>query len=148
MYSLDTTKEKRNDSLDLYIYFDELKEILITESPKFGAQDLVANFGGHLGLFLGFSFLSLAEFLELFILVLIVLIGRSKRYYPKTTTASRNAEDLTGQIGDQHVDIQHLINRMKVFEQENIILKQEILETIKLEFEKIKRISPEFNEDH
>lgn len=49
------------------IYYDELKYTEISQKPKMSLLDVVSNFGGILGLFLGCSFLSLAEFLDLLI---------------------------------------------------------------------------------
>jgi hypothetical protein len=57
--------------LKLLIFYSEMKETVISESPKSQPQDLMASFGGTLGLFLGFSILTLAELFDLFIEILI-----------------------------------------------------------------------------
>ena len=41
----------------LYIYFDDLEYTLVSQRPKTELIDLIANVGGLLGLFTGFTFL-------------------------------------------------------------------------------------------
>ena len=47
----------------LSVYFRELKEMRITETPSYSDVTLLANFGGMLGLMTGMSALSLLEIL-------------------------------------------------------------------------------------
>jgi hypothetical protein len=47
------------------IFYDKLRETKIIENVKTQPIDLVSNLGGTLGLFLGFSFLSLIEIFEI-----------------------------------------------------------------------------------
>jgi len=56
--NLNTTKVKVN--------YRSLKYTLITEIEKYPLQDLISNVGGILGLFIGVSFVSLVEIIELF----------------------------------------------------------------------------------
>ena len=49
----------KEDFLFLRIYFEDSTETIISEDPKYKIADLVANLGGTIGLFTGFSFLSL-----------------------------------------------------------------------------------------
>ena len=53
------------EETDVYIYFGELKYTLISQQPKTILADLVSNVGGTLGLFLGMSFLSFIEIVEI-----------------------------------------------------------------------------------
>jgi hypothetical protein len=46
------------------VYFDDLKYTLIKQQPKIELFGLISNVGGTLGLFLGFSFISLLEIFE------------------------------------------------------------------------------------
>ena len=49
----------------VYIYFGDLRYTLISQQPKTILADLVSNVGGTLGLFLGMSFLSFIEIVEI-----------------------------------------------------------------------------------
>ncbi len=118
--------------MEIHVYFDELKETFISESPKFQVQDLVANFGGTLGLCLGASFLSLAEFLELLIEILIIVWNKCKRknlkiesgpsIHMKKSKASRQFEweDFNAKVGaleNENKQLQNmLIKSMKRIE--------------------------------
>ena len=57
-------------------YFHELKFTFISQQPKTGVVDLVSNIGGTLGLFLGISFLSSIEIIELIIEILFVIFKK------------------------------------------------------------------------
>ena len=46
------------------VYFEDLKYTLIKQQPKIELFGLISNVGGTLGLFLGFSFISLLELFE------------------------------------------------------------------------------------
>jgi len=48
----------------LRVYYDELKYTLIKQHPKIELFGLITNIGGTLGLFLGFSFISILEIIE------------------------------------------------------------------------------------
>jgi hypothetical protein len=65
--------------LSVFIYYSELKETVMREYPKYLVQDLIANFGGQLGVFLGASFLSFVEILELMIEISIIIYSKLKR---------------------------------------------------------------------
>jgi hypothetical protein len=75
------TKYERNNSFNVKIddyvvfgvYFDSLDYTLIDQIPKMNKLDLISNIGGNLGLFIGVSFLSFAEIIELFIEILFIL---------------------------------------------------------------------------
>ena len=57
----------------IIIYYSDLKYIYIKQEPKTLIADLVSNIGGTFGLFLGISFLSLIEFVEIIIETLSVI---------------------------------------------------------------------------
>jgi hypothetical protein len=46
------------------VYYDDLKYTLISQQPKIELFGLISNLGGILGLFIGFSFISLLEIIE------------------------------------------------------------------------------------
>jgi hypothetical protein len=50
----------------LRVYYDDLKFTLIRQQPKIELFGLISNIGGTLGLFIGFSFISLLELFEVF----------------------------------------------------------------------------------
>ena len=58
------------------VYYDHLAYTQISKEAKLETVDLVSGIGGLLGLFLGMSFLSFAEFIEMFIEILIIILGR------------------------------------------------------------------------
>jgi hypothetical protein len=47
------------------VYYKDLKYTLISQQPKIELFDLVSNLGGILGLFIGFTFISLLEIIEI-----------------------------------------------------------------------------------
>jgi hypothetical protein len=64
-----------NDLVYFTVYFEDSAYTSISEIPKMSFLDLIANIGGNLGLFIGISFLSFAEFIELLIEIFIILKG-------------------------------------------------------------------------
>ncbi|XP_063378688.1 pickpocket protein 28-like [Cydia fagiglandana] len=61
------------------MYFKESRFVSLRRSELFGATDFLANCGGLLGLFLGFSFLSLVELLYFFTLRLGCMFRRQSK---------------------------------------------------------------------
>ena len=62
--------------LSLNVYYDHLAYTHISKEAKLELVDLVSGIGGLLGLFLGMSFLSFVELIEMFIETLIIILGR------------------------------------------------------------------------
>ena len=71
--------EFRRSTIALNIFYDDLKYTEITEEIKTSLADLVSSLGGTLGLFLGMSFLSLVEFIEMFLEIIYVITVRGSR---------------------------------------------------------------------
>ena len=46
-------------------YYEDLKYTLISQQPKIELFGLISNLGGILGLFIGFTFISLLEIIEI-----------------------------------------------------------------------------------
>ena len=46
------------------VFYEESKHTLISQQPKIELFGLISNLGGILGLFIGFSFISLLEIIE------------------------------------------------------------------------------------
>jgi hypothetical protein len=59
--------------LILTFFYESLSYTVIDQIPKMNMLDLISNIGGNLGLFIGVSFLSFAEIIELFIEILFIL---------------------------------------------------------------------------
>lgn len=59
------------------VYFRELKYILIEQSPKTQFFDALSNFGGIMGIFIGASFLSFFEIIELFLEPIFILAEKN-----------------------------------------------------------------------
>ena len=74
------TADDLNDLVMFNVYYDELEYTNISQLPKMDFFDLVSNIGGNLGLFIGISFLSLAEIIELF-LETIYIFCEKKTFY-------------------------------------------------------------------
>lgn len=68
-----TQEDLRKTMIGFEVYYDELKYTKISEVEKVKVVDLIANIGGVLGLFIGVSFLSLVEILELILEMFFVL---------------------------------------------------------------------------
>lgn len=68
----------REKILFLNFYYNDLKQIEITESPNLTWDVLISGIGGTLGLFLGVSVLSIFEFVEIFLQTLYILFSKNK----------------------------------------------------------------------
>jgi hypothetical protein len=64
-FSFQTYEEVQKNFYSIVIYYEDLKYTEISENPSMDISDLISNVGGILGVFLGFSFLSLIEIIEL-----------------------------------------------------------------------------------
>ena len=71
--SYETLKES---ILNVNIYFDSLDITRIEQSKKIEISDLISSVGGTLGLFLGISLLSIFEFIEI---LLEILLSKAKK---------------------------------------------------------------------
>ncbi|CAF0936619.1 unnamed protein product [Brachionus calyciflorus] len=71
-------RQMKKDLLSLYFYYETLNYEKITEKERIDFVDLLSNIGGIAGLFLGISFLSLVEIIEIVFQVLDSYIHRTK----------------------------------------------------------------------
>ena len=73
------TKSSSNiDSLVAFnIFYPTLDYTVINQIPKMDLFDFISNLGGNFGLFIGISFLSFAEFIELFIEIILIFFKRN-----------------------------------------------------------------------
>ena len=61
------------DIVSLHVYYEDTTYTSVNEIPKMGLVDLLSSMGGLLGLFLGMSFLSIFELLEILFEVVIII---------------------------------------------------------------------------
>ena len=66
-----------NNSVIFNIYFEDLSFTKISQMAKTDIWDLVSNIGGNSGLFIGISFLSFAEIIELIVEFLFIIMERN-----------------------------------------------------------------------
>jgi len=57
------------------IYYESLQYTVIDQIAQMNVFDLISNIGGNLGLFIGISFLSFAELIELLVEIICIILG-------------------------------------------------------------------------
>jgi len=67
------------------VYYESLQYKVIDQIEKMNVFDLISNIGGNLGLFIGISFLSFAELIELFVEIICIFISKKDNQTGKTT---------------------------------------------------------------
>ena len=114
-YSISTfnnsERKFKSDYLSIRIYYKSLKYTSIMQQAKTKPEQLISNLGGYLGLFVGLSFISLFEIIE--ILIEIVLSRKPK------TVQSPNRRQENESVLRSDLEI------LKIENQEN---KQKIIE--------------------
>jgi len=79
--------EEPNDNFEpnttVMVFYRSLKYISISQQAKTKPEQLVSNLGGYLGLFVGLSFISLFEIIEIIIEVAFILSGKHKLIEPE-----------------------------------------------------------------
>ncbi len=80
-YETTHTFTRRFDMTDNDIFFNifypSLDYTVIDQIPKMDLYDFISNIGGNLSLFIGISFLSLIEFIELFIEIIVIIFNKN-----------------------------------------------------------------------
>jgi len=59
------------------VYYESLQYTVIDQIAQMNEFDLISNIGGNLGLFIGISFLSFAELIELFVEIICIILGKN-----------------------------------------------------------------------
>lgn len=77
--SVITDEELKHSLVQFNVYYNEMSFHRYSESEKTSMVDLVSSIGGTLGLFLGMSFLSFIELLDLIIQIIFVLASKSNK---------------------------------------------------------------------
>jgi hypothetical protein len=73
------------------VLYNEMKEIIITEEKKSDFNDLISSVGGTLGLFLGISFLSMIEFVEIVMQSFLIYFAKTQHHSAKVVDAAKKA---------------------------------------------------------
>jgi len=68
----------KDNYVNIAIYYPTKQYTLITQSPKMQLFDLVSSIGGILGLFIGFSFLTLIEFIDIIFKIIFCYITKKE----------------------------------------------------------------------
>jgi hypothetical protein len=58
------------------VFYESLQYTIIDQMAQMNEFDLISNIGGNLGLFIGISFLSFAELIELFVEIICIILGK------------------------------------------------------------------------
>jgi amiloride-sensitive sodium channel subunit alpha/amiloride-sensitive sodium channel subunit gamma len=74
-----TFEELKKSTLAINIYYEDLKYTVIQEAPTTDIITLIASMGGTLGLFIGVSFLSFVELIEIAIKILFIYIEEKNK---------------------------------------------------------------------
>ncbi len=80
-----TFENLRQSVCRIVLFYERLQDVLITESPKIQIVNLISNIGGVIGLFLGLSFASFVELIEIcyFILDTFYFENKCKNLFNK-----------------------------------------------------------------
>ena len=73
----------RTNTFTFSIFYEDLKYLEITQYPKSTFPDLLSSMGGTCGLFLGLSFLSFMEVVELLIEILLIIWDKALKPDPE-----------------------------------------------------------------
>lgn len=91
--------ELRASILSINVYYSSLSYVSFTESAKTQLVDLISNIGGTMGLFLGVSFLSFLELLDLMFYLFLALKTRSNGSQFIVVERNPQIRTLADQIG-------------------------------------------------
>ena len=81
-YSLelyDKFEEVNKHLVVLYVYYDDLEYVVVSQEPKTETFNLISNIGGLFGVFLGISFLSFFEIFEVLFEILVSYLSKNVR---------------------------------------------------------------------
>ena len=68
----------KNTILEVTVYYEDLSYTMISQTAKTNLIDLISNCGGLLGLFIGTSFLSFAELIEMLLEIVFIYFENKK----------------------------------------------------------------------
>ena len=70
--------ELKQSLYNINVYFDDLQYTQISDQPQYTTTSLVANIGGLLGVFLGMSFLSIVDFLQIVAEIALIFLEKEQ----------------------------------------------------------------------
>jgi hypothetical protein len=70
------------------VLYNEMVQTIVTEEIKTDFNDLVSSVGGTLGLFLGMSFLSLIEFVEIVMQSVLIFFAKTQHHSARVAEGS------------------------------------------------------------
>ncbi|XP_041357745.1 acid-sensing ion channel 1C-like [Gigantopelta aegis] len=73
---MNSTDYLSRNNIELRIFYESLLDTTIVQKPELTYLDILGTLGGHMGLFLGASLLSLSEIIEICIIVIARLISK------------------------------------------------------------------------
>jgi gas vesicle protein len=115
-YSISTFKDlerkHKSDYILIRIYYKTLKYTSITQQAKTKPEQLISNLGGYLGLFVGLSFVSLFEIIEIIIEFIHILLRKQK-----TIQSANTLQDIESAL-KSHLEILKKENQEKISELE------------------------------
>jgi len=119
-YTFSTRNYYTNENIRLFIYFKEMEYTKLSEMPKIEPFDLISNIGGILGLFIGCSFVSLFELVEIFLEVYFILFSNKNNKQIKWSE-SKETKEITRSTNQ---------NEMKIGLKNNTIKNESLIEQI------------------
>lgn len=84
-----TLEELRRNILAINVYYATMSYQSISESEKMNYVDLISTVGGTLGLFLGMSFLSFFEFIDLILHIIWTLVRTLRNNNNSTSNSNQ-----------------------------------------------------------
>ena len=90
------------------VFHRSLKYISISQQAKTKPEQLVSNLGGYLGLFVGLSFISLFEIIEIIIEVAFILSGKHNLIEPEIKPEMDTILKLESEIKENNEKINKL----------------------------------------
>ncbi|XP_028664837.2 degenerin unc-8-like [Erpetoichthys calabaricus] len=92
----DSPQQIRDNLVKVVVYYQQLNYEQIEEEPSLTEIDLISNMGGLIGLWVGFSVCTLAEFFELFVDVMFFMVRQCLSKARKSASASDNTNPYSG----------------------------------------------------
>lgn len=93
----------RNGFVSMNVYYKSQVIEVITERPQTQIEEFISELGGTLGLFLGISFLSFVELVEIVFELIVLKVERRRRvrHHGNNLASSAAAASIVGGGGDQ-----------------------------------------------
>ena len=114
MSNVDTVRKYK----EIIIYFEEMTETVISEEVKTRWTDLISNLGGILGLFSGFSFLSIIELVEIGVQAALIYLEEKKkklRVRPNNQQFTNQNQQAEMNQNQQHATILPKVSFLVIF---------------------------------